>query len=100
MRYGAPKLLVSSIRERFDKFPKMLPKDTDKLYELSDRVSEISSLKDSDKYKSVLSFFDLSVSVNIIVNKLLAFMQNKRTDRALKYKKRLWCALSTFQSHR
>ena len=35
MCYGAPKLLVSSIRERFDKFPKMLPKDTDKLYELS-----------------------------------------------------------------
>ena len=69
-------------------------------HELSDRVSEISSLKDSDKYKSVLSFFDLSVSVNIIVNKLLAFMQNKWTDRALKYKKRLWCALSTFQSHR
>ena len=87
MRYGAPELLVSSIRERLDKFPKILPKDTDKLYELSDLVSEISSLKDSDKYKSILSFFDSSVSVNIIVNKLPAFMQNKWTDRALKYKK-------------
>ena len=68
MRYGAPELLVSSIRERLDKFPKILPKDTDKLYELSDLVSEISSLKDSDKYKSILSFFDSSVSVNSLIS--------------------------------
>ena len=45
-RYGSPELIDSILKEKIQKFPRVtLPKDKQKIYELSDILSEIESVK-------------------------------------------------------
>lgn len=85
-RYGAPELIVQSFQERLVSFPKLNQNDHIRMYELSDLLSEINSLKQNKIYSSSLAYFDSSAGVNTIVNKIPTFMQGKWTDRALRYK--------------
>jgi hypothetical protein len=48
-----------------------------KLYALSDLLSEIESLKEDPKYAGLLSYYDTSSGVNQIVTKLPYNIQSK-----------------------
>ena len=85
-RYGAPELMLLAVQDRLERFPRLTPKDNIKLYELADLVSEIDCLKGNDMYRPSLAHFDSAAGVNPIIDKLLAFMQNKWTDVAIRYK--------------
>ncbi|VDI78730.1 Hypothetical predicted protein [Mytilus galloprovincialis] len=85
-RYGAPESVAASLKEHLDRFPKIKNNEYDKLYELADLLSESIQLKQNEKYKLVLAYFDASYGVNEIVTKLPYFMQTRWIDHASKYK--------------
>lgn len=86
-RYGAPELIMSTLHKQISGFPRLqIPKDTHKLYDLVDILSEILCLKEDPKYAALLSFYDTSAEVNPILSKLPPFLQNKWMDRAVRYK--------------
>ena len=78
--------MLQAVQDRLERFPRLTPKDNSKLYELADLVSEIDCLKGNDMYRPSLAHFDSAAGVNPIINKLPAFMQNKWTDVAIRYK--------------
>ncbi|XP_014677582.1 PREDICTED: uncharacterized protein LOC106817433 [Priapulus caudatus] len=84
-RYGAPEMIESSLRRKLDSFPKLTIKEPKKLYELSDIVSEIESIKEDPRYQSLLGYFDSSSGVTPIANKLPYNMQEKWTTSAVRY---------------
>lgn len=67
-RCGAPEIIDYSLHKQLANFPKLGPKDTKKLYDLSDLLSEIESVKDDPLYCSLLSYYDSSAGINTIVN--------------------------------
>jgi len=85
-RYGAPESIAASLQNRLNKFPKVNYNEYDKLYDLADLLSEIESVKQNERYKMVLAYFDSSYGVNQIVGKLPNFMQTKWVDQASRYK--------------
>ncbi|XP_033759513.1 uncharacterized protein LOC117341759 [Pecten maximus] len=85
-RYGAPELVESTLRKKIKNFPAISPKDSKRLYDLGDILSEIESVKEDERYKQMLSFYDTSWGVNPIVAKLPSHLQNKWFTRASRYK--------------
>ncbi|XP_062581855.1 uncharacterized protein LOC134243624 [Saccostrea cucullata] len=85
-RYGGPELIECALKQKLTNFPKVTNKDTDKLYALSDLLSEIASIKENPTYASLLAYFDSSSGVNQVVAKLPYNLQMKWMDRASKYK--------------
>ncbi|XP_053386674.1 uncharacterized protein LOC123538141 [Mercenaria mercenaria] len=85
-RFGAPEQVAESLRRRLESFPKVTLTERQKLYELSDLLSEIASVKDNERYKMSLSYFDSALGVNNAVCKLPVFIQNKWVDHASSYK--------------
>lgn len=85
-RYGQPEMLESSLKKRLYRFPKLTDSDYQKLYELSDLLSEIESVKENPKYAALLSYFDTSAGVIPIVRKLPGSIQGKWITRASRYK--------------
>ena len=51
----------ASIKKKVESFPKLTVKDSKKLYELYDVVSEIESIKCMEKMKPLLSHYDSSI---------------------------------------
>jgi hypothetical protein len=86
-RYGAPELVEAALRKKLADFPKLPPRDYMRLYELSDILSEIESVKEDPRYSTLLSYFDSSIGINPVVAKLPFNIQNKWMDRAIKYKR-------------
>ncbi|KAK3099523.1 hypothetical protein FSP39_005709 [Pinctada imbricata] len=86
-RFGQPEMIESALKKKLDAFPRLSDKDSHKLYELSDILSEIESSKENQKYSTLLSYFDSSTGVIPIVRKLPFSLQGKWTNRAAKYKK-------------
>lgn len=86
-RYGSPEIIERALQEKLANFQRV-GKDMKKLYELSDILSEIESVMEDPKYETLLSYFNSSMGVLPIVNKLPTSLQNKWTSRASKYKKR------------
>lgn len=62
-------------------------KDYKKLYELTDILAEIQSIKEEDQYHELLAYYDTSSCVIPIVKKLPYSLQEKWTSRAVRYKK-------------
>ncbi|XP_023930308.1 uncharacterized protein LOC106157407 [Lingula anatina] len=85
-RYGSPELIESVLRKKIDMFPKLTSKDTLKLYELLDLLSEIQAFKEDELCGLTLSYLDSAVGINPIVAKLTQDQQNKWTSHAVKYK--------------
>ncbi|XP_060573880.1 uncharacterized protein LOC132731684 [Ruditapes philippinarum] len=85
-RYGTVDIVHKSILQKLDRFPKILAKDSEKLYELSDILWEIQALKQNPSYALALSYFDTSVGVNPIVSKLPHFLQEKWIYEASRHK--------------
>lgn len=84
-RFGCAEMIESSLKRRLETFPKLTAKDSKKLYELSDLVSEIESIKSDERMKSLLGHYDSSTGVNPIVNKLPHNLQEKWTSSAIRY---------------
>ncbi|MES9882784.1 MAG: hypothetical protein ABW185_18100 [Sedimenticola sp.] len=87
-RYGCAEMVEASLKSKLARFPKLTSKDSEKLYELSDILSEIESVKEDKRYHSLLSYYDSSSGVNPIVSKLPYPLQDKWTNRAVDYKRR------------
>ena len=88
-RYGSPELIESSLKAKLNSFPKLTNRDSKKLYDLVDILSEIESLKENPKYAVLLAHFDSSAGIFPIANKLPYSIQEKWTTRASGYKTRL-----------
>lgn len=86
-RYGAPELIENILRKKVANFPRITVKEPKKLYDLSDVMSEIESVKDNEQYATLFAYYDSSIGVNPVVSKLPTHLQNKWTERARKYKK-------------
>jgi hypothetical protein len=84
-RYGAPEMILASMRQRLESFFKLTTKDTKKLYELSDLVFKIESIKVDDKYRSLLGHYESSTGVSPIVSKLPFNLQERWTSSAVRY---------------
>lgn len=86
-RYGAPEHVEASIRSKLLSFPKLGNKDHQKLYDLSDILMEMQFLKEDPKYSAMLAYLDSSSGIRPIISKLPYSLQEKWTNRAVKYKK-------------
>ena len=85
-RFGSPEMVHSVIIKKLHEFPKIGPKDI-VLYELSDILTDIESLKEDPKYANLLAYFDSSVGVSPVVAKLPYNLQEKWTTRASTFKR-------------
>ena len=86
-RYGCPEMIEECVNQKLKSFPNLTNKDNEKLYELSDIVSEIESLKEDPKYTSLLAYYDSSSGVTQIVKKLPYNLREKWVTQAANYKK-------------
>ena len=86
-RYGAPEMVYSTVLKKLNEFPKIGPKENEKLFQLSDILGEVEALKGDPKYDMMLSYFDSSVGISPIVSKLPFNLQEKWTTRANNFKK-------------
>jgi hypothetical protein len=86
-RFESPELIETALKQKLENFPKLSTKDSRKLYELSDLLSEVASIKDNPAYASLLSYFNTSAGVNPVIEKLHYNIQMKRMDRASRYKR-------------
>ena len=80
-------MIHAVLLKKLNEFPKLGPKDSVKLYELSDTLSEIESLKEDPKYATLLAYFDSSVGISPVVSKLPYNLQEKWTTRASNFNK-------------
>lgn len=62
-------------------------KDSKKLYDLDDVLMEIKAVKQEPKYTQLLSYYDYSANITLIVRKIPNQLQEKWCDRATKYKR-------------
>ena len=58
-----------------------------RLYEISDVLNEINSVMSIPKYAAVFAYFNTSVGINPVIQKLPVGIQNNWRDRAISYKK-------------
>ena len=85
-KFGSPEMVDESLKKKLHNFPKLSNKDSKKLYDLADLVSEIEALKQDPKYSTILSYYDASSGVIPIVNKLPYNLREKWVTRASNYK--------------
>ena len=86
-QFGSPERIELALRTKLNDVPKITFKDTMKMYELSDILSEICAIKSEPKYSAMLSYLDTAAGVNPTISKLPLALQNKWRDRALSYKR-------------
>lgn len=85
--YGSPEKIESALKSKLSNFQKITYKDKLRLYELSDVLNEINSVMSMPKYAAVFAYFNTSVGINPVIQKLPVGIQNKWRDRAISYKK-------------
>ena len=84
--YGCPEMVEAALKNKLANFPNLSPKDSQKLYELSDILAEIESAKENPAYKALLAYFETSSGIIPIVRKLPYQLQEKWTTRAVNFK--------------
>ena len=94
--YSSPEMAEASLKAKLANFPKMSNKDTKRLYELSDILSEIESYKEDKKFQCLLGYFDSSSGIRPIVAKLPYALQEKWSSRASSYTERYGVAYPPF----
>ncbi|CAC5364218.1 unnamed protein product [Mytilus coruscus] len=75
-------MVEAELISKLNAFPTLTVKDNRRLYELSDIVSKIESLKQEAKFKSSLAIYDSSIGVIPIVSKLPRNIQEMWTKRS------------------
>ena len=83
-RFGSPERIYHATVRRLDQFPRITAKDSSKLYDLSDILSEVEGLKNRS-----------AVGVNPVVSKLPHNLQEKWTSRAPNYKRHSLCMIKS-----
>ena len=80
-RYGQPEMVEGALKQKLDSFPNVSSKEPKKLHYLLDILTEIESAKENPRYSVLLSYFDSSSGVFLIINKLPGYpkLQNIRT---------------------
>lgn len=68
-RNGCLELIEETLKRKVDR-PKLFNKDYKKLYELSDSLAEMQSIKEDDQYNYIFAYYDTSSGVIPIVKKL------------------------------
>lgn len=68
-RFGSPELIIRSLKTKLNSFPPITNKELHRLYDLSDVLEEILSLKRDERYEPLLAYYDASIGVNPIVMK-------------------------------
>lgn len=86
-RYGCPEMVEEAIKRKLEHFPKLSNKDNKKLYDLTDILAEIQSIKDNHQYHNLLAYYDTSSGILPIIRKLPYALQEKWTSRAVRYKR-------------
>lgn len=86
-RYGCPELIEEALKRKLDRFPKLSKKDYKKLYELTDILAEIQSIKEDDQYHDLLAYYDSSSGVIPIVRKLPHSLQVDLKGRSVQERK-------------
>lgn len=86
-KYGRPEVVEASLKAKLLAFPKMGVRDSKKLFDLADLLSEIESVKENPQYSALLSYFDTSAGINPVINKLPTGLQEKWVTTAVKYKR-------------
>ncbi|XP_060565904.1 uncharacterized protein LOC132724935 [Ruditapes philippinarum] len=86
-RFGSPEIVEVALRKKIDNFPRIGPRDSRRLYDLADILDEILNNMDDPMYKDLLSYYNTSLGIIPIVNKLPHNLQEKWTSHAAKYKK-------------
>ncbi len=83
--YGSPEAIEGALFAKLEKFPKIAPKEHQRLMELSDLLSEIEFAKE-EGYLPGLSYLDTARRVNPIVEKLPYGLQEKWMMEGSHYK--------------
>ena len=63
-RFGCPEMIEAALRQRIKVFPKLNDSHRVELYELSDLVAEIESVKANPCFQNLFAYFDSSAGVN------------------------------------
>ena len=87
-KFGCPENVDESLKKKLHNFPTLSNKDSKKLYDLADLLSEIEALKQDPKYSSILGYYDASSGVIPIVNKLPYSLREKWVTHASNYKRK------------
>ena len=95
-KFGCPEMVDEALKKKLHNFPRLSNKDSGKLYDLADIVSEIEALKLDPKYCSILSYYDASSGVIPIVNKLPFNLREKWVTHASNYKQKHSVAFPPF----
>ena len=85
-RYGCPEMVEAALKNKLTNFPKLTMKDSQRLYDLADILSEVESAMENPLYKPLLSYYDTSSGINPIVAKLSYQLHEKWTNRAVSHK--------------
>ena len=85
-RYGCPEMVEAALKNKLANFPKLTMKDSQRLYDLADILSEVESAMENPLYKPLLSYYNTSSGINPIVAKLPYQLHEKWTNRAVSHK--------------
>lgn len=85
-RFGSPESIESSLKDRVSAFPVLKNTDRSQLFELSDLLMEIDSIKRDERFSLLFAYYDSSTGINPIVRKLPYSIQEKWTNEANRYK--------------
>ena len=85
-RYGAVESVYAAIMEKITKMQKIGPRESEKLYDLTDILVEVQALKQNAHFNVALSYFDSSLGVAPIVSKLPYNLQERWLTVASTYK--------------
>ncbi|XP_061170566.1 uncharacterized protein LOC133179906 [Saccostrea echinata] len=96
-RYGSPQVIEAALKRKLEIFAKISVREKEKLYVLSDILSEIESAMEDPQLRDLLSYFNTSSGTTPIVAKLPPSLQSKWRDRAVKYKNRHNVAFPPFR---
>jgi hypothetical protein len=78
-------LIEKSLKDRVASFPRITASDNKRLFDLSDLVGEIASVKEQLQYRILFGYFDSSTGINPIVAKLPWSLQEKWVTEASRY---------------
>lgn len=85
--YGRPEMIEASIRHQLENFRPVTSAENKRLYDLLNILIKIESLMANSTFSTSLSYFNSSIGVNPIINKLPFHLQEKWIAKASNYKK-------------
>ena len=95
-RFGAPEMVEASVKRKIDNFKMIGNRDTNALFDLSNILGEIETLKGNPVFRNLLAYYDTSSGISPIVSKLPYALQEKWTSRAFQFKRRFGVSYPPF----